>query len=65
MNYLELLQARIEQSILGLSWEEIKDIYDDDADTLTHQIYREKIYWDCTFNNNNICVAVKYAFTES
>lgn len=27
MNYLELLQARIEQSILGLSWEEIKDIY--------------------------------------
>ena len=64
MNYLELLQARIEQTIIGLSWEEIKDIYDDDADTLTHQIYREKIYWDCAFNNN-ICVAVKYAFKES
>ena len=64
MNYLELLQARIEQTIIGLSWEEIKDIYDDDADTLTHQIYREKIYWDCILNNN-ICVAIKYAFKES
>lgn len=63
MNYLELLQARIEQTILGLSWEEIKNMYDGDANTLTHQIYREKIYWDCVFNND-ICVAVKYAFKE-
>lgn len=33
------------------------------ADTLTHQIYQEKLYFNCIFENNK-CVAVEYAFEE-
>ena len=50
--------------VIGLDWNTIKEIFDDRADDLTHQIYQEKIYWNCIFENN-VCIAVEFALEET
>lgn len=62
--YEKTCQELLESLIIGLSWNEIKSIFDDDADTLTHQIYSDKAYWQCIFNEGK-CIAVRFAFSET
>lgn len=64
MDWRDRVQKRIEAVVIGLDWNTIKEIFEDRADTLTHQIYQEKIYWNCIFDNN-ICVSVEFAFEET
>ena len=64
MDWKERVKKRIEAIVIGLEWDSIKSIYDDRADTLTKQIYQEKLYWNCIFENNK-CVSVEFAFEES
>lgn len=54
----------IESIVVGLSWNEIKSIYDDCADTLMKQVYYDRGYWNCIFENDD-CVKVEFAFYES
>lgn len=64
MDWQERLKKRIEAVVIGLDWNTIKEIFEDRADTLSHQIYQEKMYWECIFENG-ICVSVDFAFEES
>ena len=64
MDWKERVKKRIEAVVIGLDWNTIKEIFDDRADTLTYQIYQEKLYFNCIFENSK-CVAVEYAFEES
>lgn len=64
MDWKDRVKKRIEAVVIGLDWNTIKDIFNDRADTLTHQIYKEKLYFDCIFENGK-CVSVEFAFEES
>ena len=64
MDWKDRVKKRIEAVVIGLDWNTIKDIFDDRADNLTHQIYQEKLYFDCIFKNGK-CVSVEFAFEES
>lgn len=64
MDWKDRAKKRIEAIVIGLNWDMIKEIFEDRADTLTHQIYKEKIYWNCIFEND-VCVSVEFAFEET
>lgn len=64
MDWKERVKKRIEAVVIGLDWNTIKEIFDDRADTLAHQIYQEKLYFNCIFENDK-CVSVEFAFEES
>ena len=64
MDDIMRIKKRLEAVIIGLDWNTIKNIFEDKADTLTHQIYKEGTYWNCIFNKD-LCVSVEFAFKES
>ena len=64
MDWKERVKKRIETVIIGLDWNTIKEIFEDRADTSTHQIHQEKLCFNCIIENDK-CVSVEYAFEES
>ena len=64
MDWKERVKKRIDAGVISFDWNTITEIFGDRADTLTHQIYQEKLYFNCIFENGK-CVAVEYAFEES
>lgn len=45
-------------------WNDIKETFDDMADTLTHQIYYNGNYYQCKMEGD-FCIGTEFAFQET
>lgn len=63
--YNEQDERYINMLVTERYWDDIKDVFDDMADTLSKQIYYNGNYYQCKMTNHGFCIGAKYAFSES
>lgn len=54
----------INRLVTGHYWNDIKEVFDDMADTSTHQIYYNENYYQCKMEGN-FCIGAEFAFQET
>lgn len=65
MGYNKHDEEYINRMVTDHYWNDIREAFDDMADTLTHQIYFRGNYYQCQMIEDDFCIGAKYLFSEN